>query len=138
MNAFLALAILAKFIYSLLFELVILKLYFGMVFVYYLLTQTFSVDKKVNGLRKKLCIATWGGIYLIIISLAPSEPNAYLSIDVDVTKAIDYLHRLNQTSEQKHTMTHLVTKAMGIGLDRFPQINGNLAFGNVRERRNNV
>ena len=28
-------------------------------------------------------------------------------------------------------MTHLVTRAMGLGLERFPQINGNLAFGNV-------
>lgn len=129
MNAFLALAILATFIYSLLFELVIIKLYFGMVFVYYILTQTFSVDKKVNGLRKKLCIATWGGISLLI--LAPAEPNAYLSIDVDVTKALEYLHKLNENSEVKHTMTHLVTRAMGLGIDRFPEINGNLAFGNV-------
>ena len=28
-------------------------------------------------------------------------------------------------------MTHVATKALGLGLDKFPQINGNLAFGNV-------
>lgn len=76
------------------------------------------------------------GRYFYILIIAPSEPNAYLSIDLDVTKSLGYLHKLNENSEVKHTMTHLVTRAMGIGLERFPEINGNLAFGNVSERLN--
>lgn len=68
---------------------------------------------------------------VLYINLAPSEPNAYLSIDVDVTKALAHLHKLNENSELKYTMTHMVTRALGLGLDRFPEINGNLAFGNV-------
>ena len=28
-------------------------------------------------------------------------------------------------------MTHVATKALGLGIDKFPQLNGNIAFGNV-------
>jgi len=58
----------------------------------------------------------------------PSEGNVYGVLEVDVTKTLDYLQR--KRDEGKHiTITHVVIKAIALGLQDAPSMNGRIIWG---------
>lgn len=51
--------------------------------------------------RKSIAISTWE---------SPADPNSYIPVDMDVTKALPYIQKLNESNKEvKITMTHIVT-----------------------------
>jgi pyruvate dehydrogenase E2 component (dihydrolipoamide acetyltransferase) len=73
-----------------------------------------------NPLRRKLAIATWD---------APREGNIYGKLMVDATEALAYVEHLRATSGEKVTLTHLIGKAVAMGLAASPGLNGVIRFG---------
>lgn len=64
---------------------------------------------------------------------APGDPTSYLVIDYDVTKALPYLKKLNeQQSEFKITLTHLMSKAIAVGMSKMRRDIGRIRWGYVR------
>jgi pyruvate dehydrogenase E2 component (dihydrolipoamide acetyltransferase) len=70
--------------------------------------------------RRKLAIATWS---------SPREGNIYGKLTVGATEALRYIEELRQRTGEKVTITHLVGKAVGIGLAQSPGLNGYIRFG---------
>jgi pyruvate dehydrogenase E2 component (dihydrolipoamide acetyltransferase) len=52
-----------------------------------------------------------------------SIPHFYLSVDVDMTEALGWRTRYNQSTGLRVTCTDLIIKASALALDRFPRIN---------------
>lgn len=68
--------------------------------------------------------------------IAPTDPTAYLVVDYDVTKALPYIQKLNKMqSEQKITMTHLVSKGLAIASAKMRRDIGRIKWGYVSEYR---
>ncbi len=74
----------------------------------------------MNSTRRKLAIATWG---------PPDEGNILGKLTVDADAAQRWIERTRQTTGEKVTITHLVGKAIAMGLAKAPQINGRITLG---------
>jgi pyruvate dehydrogenase E2 component (dihydrolipoamide acetyltransferase) len=74
----------------------------------------------MNSTRRKLAIATWG---------APDEGNIYGKLTVDATELIKFIEHVRQKTGEKVTVTHLVGKAVALGLAKAPGLNGRIAWG---------
>lgn len=59
----------------------------------------------------------------------PTDPNSYLMEEFVVTKALEYVKKLNQEQDVKITMTHLVGYAAAWGLNRIRRDVGRLPYG---------
>lgn len=57
----------------------------------------------------------------------PQDPSVYAIVDVPVHGALAYLDRLREATGTKVTMTHLVARAVALGIRAFPQLNGIVA-----------
>jgi pyruvate dehydrogenase E2 component (dihydrolipoamide acetyltransferase) len=73
-----------------------------------------------NSTRRKLAIASWS---------PPREGNIYGKLTVDVTEALAYVDWLREKTGEKVTITHLVGKAVAMGLAAAPGLNGVIRFG---------
>ncbi len=66
------------------------------------------------------------------MAAAPTDPSAYLVVDYDVTKALPYLQKLNKVqTEQKITMTHLMSKGLAIASAKMRRDFGRIKWGYV-------
>lgn len=73
-----------------------------------------------NSTRRKLAIASWS---------APREGLIYGSLGIDSTEALRYIEHLRATSGLKVSITHLVGKALALGLKASPGLNGRIHMG---------
>lgn len=64
---------------------------------------------------RRLSLATWS---------APTSPTVYGRLELDFTKAKEYLKRVNETSTYKVSATHFVAKVVALALKKFPDLNG--------------
>jgi pyruvate dehydrogenase E2 component (dihydrolipoamide acetyltransferase) len=72
---------------------------------------------------RKISIAAWK---------APNDPTVYGTFTLDVTEALDYLKRMNEENpEIKVTINHLVSKALALTLQKFPDMNGIIRWGRI-------
>jgi pyruvate dehydrogenase E2 component (dihydrolipoamide acetyltransferase) len=72
---------------------------------------------------RKISIAAWK---------APNNPTVYGTFTLDVTAALDYLKHANEKSpDTKITINHLVTKALALTLQKFPDMNGIIRWGRI-------
>ena len=69
----------------------------------------------MSNVRRKLAIASYG---------APREGNIYGTLRLDASPALKYIEYLRQTTGRKVSITHLVGKAVGMGLAATPTLNG--------------
>lgn len=60
----------------------------------------------------------------------PSEGPIRVSQELEVGKAFEYIQKLSIQSGTHVTLTHLVIRALALGLAKFPEIQGHLKFGN--------
>jgi pyruvate dehydrogenase E2 component (dihydrolipoamide acetyltransferase) len=58
---------------------------------------------------------------------APRDPSVYAVVDVPVQGALAYLERVREATGVRVTMTHLVARAVALGIRAFPQLNGIVA-----------
>ena len=63
---------------------------------------------------RRLAAATWR---------PGNDPTIYGTLEVDATRALEYLGRLSARSQQHVTITHLVVKAIALTLARHPHCN---------------
>jgi len=75
---------------------------------------------KLNGLRKKITIATWS---------EPQEANIHAGLDYNLTAFNEYKAQAKEKYGLTITPTHLAIKAMGESLAAGPGLNGKIVFG---------
>lgn len=73
-----------------------------------------------NSTRRKLAIASWS---------APKEGVIYGQMSIDATAALAHIERLREESGLKISITHLVGKAVALGLRAAPGLNGRIHLG---------
>jgi pyruvate dehydrogenase E2 component (dihydrolipoamide acetyltransferase) len=69
------------------------------------------------GLWREVAAAVWR---------SPGDPSVYGTIEVDFTKGLDFLERVNGSAPVKITPTHVVAKAAALVLQAFPEVNATL------------
>jgi pyruvate dehydrogenase E2 component (dihydrolipoamide acetyltransferase) len=57
----------------------------------------------------------------------PRDPSVYAIVDVPVQGALAYIDRLREATGVRVTVTHLVARAVALGIRAFPQMNGIVA-----------
>jgi len=70
--------------------------------------------------RRKLAIATWGN---------PKEGMIYGKLVIDAAPAVAYIDDFRERTGERLTITHLVTKAVALGLREAPGLNGTVRLG---------
>jgi len=73
-----------------------------------------------NPTRRKLAIASWS---------APKEGVIYGQMGIDMTAALAHIETLRAESGLKISITHLVGKAVALGLSEAPGLNGRIHLG---------
>ena len=73
-----------------------------------------------NSTRRKLAIASWS---------APQEGVIYGQLGIDATAALAHIAKLRDSSGLKISITHLVGKAVALGLRAAPGLNGRIHLG---------
>jgi pyruvate/2-oxoglutarate dehydrogenase complex dihydrolipoamide acyltransferase (E2) component len=71
---------------------------------------------------RRLSVATWK---------APNDPTVYGHFDVDITHALAFLEKINQTAPTKITMTHLIIKATALMMKKYPDCNGIIRWNKI-------
>ncbi len=74
----------------------------------------------MNSTRRKLAIATWG---------PPDEGNIFGKLMIDAGAALQWIDKTRAATGEKVTITHMVGKAIALGLAKAPQINGRITLG---------
>lgn len=67
---------------------------------------------------------------------APSDPTMHGTLEIDVTKALEYLQLQSEISGTHLTITHLVVKAVADSLAQHPECNAFIRRGRVFQRAN--
>jgi pyruvate dehydrogenase E2 component (dihydrolipoamide acetyltransferase) len=57
----------------------------------------------------------------------PRDPSVYAIVDVPVGGAIAYIDKVRETTGMRVTVTHMVARAVALGIRAFPQLNGIVA-----------
>ena len=125
MNSLIVLGILALFIHGVFFDATFFKIYIPLVGVYWIWLLTIFAYKDNNWKRRKITISSWN---------KPGDPTAYVPIDYDVTELIEYLEKVNNSSNGKNklTLTYACVKAIGIAFTNGISNVGRIAFGSFR------
>ena len=64
----------------------------------------------------------------------PQDPTVYGVMELVVDRALPYLEALSERSGTKVRLTHLVTKGLGLAIERNPDANGIISRGRVQVR----
>ena len=86
MNALFVLLTIATILYMLVYQPGFYKFYFGLLIPYYIFTQLFFNDSKINSSKKKFFISSW---------LHPFDSQIYCSSTVDITNLLSYVEELS-------------------------------------------
>ncbi len=57
----------------------------------------------------------------------PRDPSVYAIVDVPVQGALSYIDRIREATGSHITVTHMVARAVALGIRAFPQLNGIVA-----------
>lgn len=71
---------------------------------------------------RKIALVSWGH---------PQDPSVYGQFDFDATPLLHYLEQVNRQGSEKVTLTHLIGKALGLVLARYPSANGIIRWGTL-------
>lgn len=82
MNALTILLFIATILYMLIYQPGFYKYYFAILIPYYIISQLFFGDKKLNTSKKKFFMSSWNH---------PYDSQIYCSCTVDVTKLLEFL-----------------------------------------------
>ena len=77
----------------------------------------------MTSVRRKLALASWS---------APREGNIYGTLRIHAGPAQRYIEYLRETTGRRISITHLVGKAVGMGLAKAPSLNGRILWGRYK------
>ena len=125
MNSLFVLLIVATIFYMLLYQPGFYKYFFGMLIPYYILTQIFFGDMKLNSSKKKFFMSSW---------YHPFDSQIYCSSTVDITKLLDFLKEYNKEHSTNIGITIFIMKLLAHLFTKYPDLNGNIIFGDVLKK----
>ena len=121
MNAMLVFAIITSIIYGILVDGTWFKIYFILLFSYYVLTQL-GRGNKYNTRRTKVNIATWN---------EPNQPVVNFTADIEFENAKAYIEKKRKETGKNITISHVCAAALGRSLKDEHQWVGKIWCGNV-------
>jgi hypothetical protein len=101
------------------------KYYFAILIPYYIITELFFNDKKINSSKKKFFISQW---------YHPYDSQIYCSSTVDVTNLLSFIKEYNEEHETKIGITVFLMKLLANLFVKYPDLNGNIIFGDVYKK----
>ena len=125
MNALFVLLIMATIFYMLLYQPGFYKYFFGMLIPYYLLSQLFFGDLKLNSSKKKFFMSSW---------CHPFDSQIYCSSTVDVTNLLEFIKEYNKEHSTNIGITIFIMKLLANLFVKYPDLNGNIIFGDVLKK----
>lgn len=86
----------------------------------------FLTKSGYQGARRKLCLASWD---------APSSGEIYGAMNIPMTKTREWMatQKNSDGTPARITVTHLIIKAIGLGLREVPQLNSKILFDKIVE-----
>ena len=125
MNAITIILFIATIIYMLIYQPNFYKYYFAVLIPYYIITELFFNDKKLNSSKKKFFISQW---------YHPYDSQIYCSSTVDVTNLLSFIKEYNEEHETKIGITVFLMKLLANLFMKYPDLNGNIIFGDVYKK----
>lgn len=74
---------------------------------------------------RKVALGTWRSV---------GDPSVYGTIQLNVEPVLNYIHRLQQKSRARITITHFIGKAVAHTIEKHPEINCVLRWGSMHPR----
>ena len=125
MNSLSVLLIVATIFYMLVYQPGFYKYFFGMLIPYYLITQIFFGDMKLNSSKKKFFMSSW---------YHPFDSQIYCTSTVDITKLLDFIKEYNEEHSTHIGLTIYIMKLLANLFVKYPDLNGNIIFGDVLKK----
>ena len=125
MNAITIILFIATIIYMLIYQPNFYKYYFAVLIPYYIITELFFNDRKLNSSKKKFFISQW---------YHPYDSQIYCSSTVDVTNLLSFIKEYNEEHETKIGITVFLMKLLANLFVKYPDLNGNIIFGDVYKK----
>ena len=125
MNALFILLFIATIFYMLLYQPGFYKYFFGMLIPYYLLSQLFFGDMKLNSSKKKFFMSSW---------IHPFDSQIYCSSTVDITNLLEFIKEYNKEHSTNIGITIFIMKLLANLFVKYPDLNGNIIFGDVLKK----
>ena len=115
----------ATIIYMLIYQPGFYKFYFGLLIPYYIISQLFFGDMKLNSSKKKFFMSSW---------YHPFDSQLYCSSTVDVTKLLSFIKEYNEEHSTNIGITIFIMKLLANLFVKYPDLNGNIIFGDVLKK----
>ena len=125
MNTLFVLLISATIFYMLIYQPGFYKYFFGMLIPYYLLSQIFFGDMKLNSSKKKFFMSSW---------YHPFDSQIYCTSTVDITKLLEFIKEYNAEHSTDIGITIFIMKLLANLFVKYPDLNGNIIFGDVLKK----
>ena len=124
MNALIIIFFITYGLYCLFYNFKFWVIYLGLLGIYYLLTNVVFFNDRIESIRKKITIATWG---------TPYDPQTYASATLDISKMEPYLEKKSQEIGEKVTLTIFIIKLMSLVLQKYPELYSKINLGKVND-----
>ena len=125
MNTLSVLLIVATIFYMLIYQPGFYKYFFGMLIPYYLISQIFFGDMKLNSPKKKFFMSSW---------YHPFDSQIYCKCTVDITKLLEFIKEYNEEHSTNIGLTIYIMKLLANLFVKYPDLNGNIIFGDVLKK----
>src|SRR5262245_8942264 len=68
----------------------------------------------------------------------PRDPTIYGSMDLDVGRALAFVDRFRKGTGKKLTMTHVVSRAVALAFQKYPELNAKVRYWGRLEQRSSI
>jgi hypothetical protein len=96
-----------------------------MLIPYYLISQLFFGDMKLNTSKKKFFMSSW---------YHPFDSQLYCTSTVDITKLLDFIKNYNKEHSTNIGISIFIMKLLANLFVKYPDLNGNIIFGDVLKK----
>ena len=125
MNSLLVLLIVTTTFYMLIYQPGFYRYFFGLLIPYYLISQIFFGDMKLNTSKKKFFMSSW---------YHPFDSQLYCTSTVDITKLLEFIKQYNKEHSTNIGITIFIMKLLANLFVKYPDLNGNIIFGDVLKK----
>ena len=125
MNSLFVLLIVTTIFYMLIYQPGFYRYFFGLLIPYYLISQIFFGDMKLNTSKKKFFMSSW---------YHPFDSQLYCTSTVDITKLLEFIKQYNKEHSTNIGITIFIMKLLANLFVKYPDLNGNIIFGDVLKK----
>ena len=125
MNSLFVLLIVTTTFYMLIYQPGFYRYFFGLLIPYYLISQIFFGDMKLNTSKKKFFMSSW---------YHPFDSQLYCTSTVDITKLLEFIKQYNKEHSTNIGITIFIMKLLANLFVKYPDLNGNIIFGDVLKK----